>query len=234
MIINNVAKKYNISVRTLRYYEEIGLITSTRNKSNVRIFSEKQLSKIELILFFKHFNFKLTEIKSIVNSSDSTNIKSLFQEKNNQINSQLRKLQNDKQIITSVLKTFGSADISKHNILEFMKEQIYFQNKNERLINMKTSTKDIIIEIGENLIPCALSEDNEALLPSIKNLRAELKKTYEIDLDLIRVRDNIKVLSPNQYQILHNDNIIIKKEITSDNPIIQSQHIITQLKANIV
>ena len=49
--IKDVSSKYNITTRTLRYYEDIGLITSTRSDDYAyRLYDENAVKRIEQIL----------------------------------------------------------------------------------------------------------------------------------------------------------------------------------------
>ena len=64
--ITDVCEMFNLTPRTLRYYEEIGLLTPERNKANHRIYSKKEIAKIKLIERGKRFNFTLEEIKEMI------------------------------------------------------------------------------------------------------------------------------------------------------------------------
>ncbi|MCM3389541.1 MerR family transcriptional regulator [Ureibacillus chungkukjangi] len=64
--IQEVAKEFNVSTRTLRYYEEIGLLRPSRSVSNQRTFSKKELAKLKLIFRGKKYGFSLDEIKEMV------------------------------------------------------------------------------------------------------------------------------------------------------------------------
>jgi len=64
--IQEVAKQFNVSTRTLRYYEEIGLLSPSRSHSNQRTFSKKELAKLKLIFRGKKYGFSLEEIKEMV------------------------------------------------------------------------------------------------------------------------------------------------------------------------
>lgn len=65
--INQLAKIAEISVRTLHHYDDIGLLTSSRNiKNQYRIYEEKDLLKLQQILFFRELDFKLEDIKKIL------------------------------------------------------------------------------------------------------------------------------------------------------------------------
>lgn len=231
MKIHELAKKYKISVRTIRYYDELKLISSTRDCSNVRVFDLEQVERLELVLFFKSFGFTLSEVKRLLDNHGTSYLNSMLKGKATELDMEINKLTNERRMIQSILNTFGSKDTSKHNIKDFINEQIYFDTTNERMINMLTSTHDIIIEIGENLINCAKSSEDKALLPSIKSLREHLGNEFNIQLEPIRVRDNIDDLKPNEYRILQNNNTLIQKSINSDNKLTQSEHIIANLKA---
>lgn len=64
--IQEVAKEFNVSTRTLRYYEEIGLLRPSRSLANQRTFPKKELAKLKLIFRGKKYGFTLEEIKEMV------------------------------------------------------------------------------------------------------------------------------------------------------------------------
>ncbi|MED3661472.1 MerR family transcriptional regulator [Ureibacillus sp. FSL K6-8385] len=77
--IQEVAKEFNITPRTLRYYEEIGLLSPNRTHSNLRTFSKKEIAKLKLIMRGKRYGFSLDEIKEMILlfDRDRTGIKQL-------------------------------------------------------------------------------------------------------------------------------------------------------------
>ncbi|RXJ04543.1 MerR family transcriptional regulator [Anaerobacillus alkaliphilus] len=57
-----------ISTRTLRYYDEIGLLTPARtNSSGYRIYGQKEVDKLQQILFYKELGLELDKIMDILN-----------------------------------------------------------------------------------------------------------------------------------------------------------------------
>ena len=48
--ISAVASKYNVHPQTLRLYEREGLLVPSRSKGNTRVYSDKDLKKLEFIL----------------------------------------------------------------------------------------------------------------------------------------------------------------------------------------
>ena len=67
MKINEVAKLTGVTVRTLHYYDEIGLLPPSEiTESGYRIYDEVSLEKLQQILFFRELDFPLNEIKEIM------------------------------------------------------------------------------------------------------------------------------------------------------------------------
>ena len=69
--INKLAKLAGISTRTLRYYDEINLLAPSRQSSNgYRIYGQKEIDKLQHILFYRELGLPLEEIKQIVTDAD--------------------------------------------------------------------------------------------------------------------------------------------------------------------
>jgi len=64
--ISELAEELDISTRTIRYYEEIGLLTPQRTPGNHRIFTKKDRARLKIILRGKRLGFTLDEIKQIL------------------------------------------------------------------------------------------------------------------------------------------------------------------------
>lgn len=64
--IQEVAKEFHVSTRTIRYYEELGLLNPSRSNTNQRTFSKKEMAKLKLIFRGKRYGFSLEEIKEMV------------------------------------------------------------------------------------------------------------------------------------------------------------------------
>ena len=65
--VKELSKLTGISVRTLHYYDEIGLLTPTRkSEAGYRLYDDKALETLQQILFFREFDIPLKEIKSVL------------------------------------------------------------------------------------------------------------------------------------------------------------------------
>lgn len=64
--ITELARSYNVTTRTIRYYEELGLLQPERTAGNKRIFQKSEVVKMKLILRGKKYGFSLDEIKEMI------------------------------------------------------------------------------------------------------------------------------------------------------------------------
>ncbi len=76
--IKEVAKLAGITVRTLHYYDEIGLLKPARiTDSGYRLYSDENVAMLQQILFFKELGFSLKTIKEIVHNPAFDRIEAL-------------------------------------------------------------------------------------------------------------------------------------------------------------
>ncbi|MBE9917423.1 MerR family transcriptional regulator [Paenibacillus donghaensis] len=69
--IKEVAKQTDITVRTLRYYDQIGLLTApAKTEGGHRLYSEEELRKLQYIQFLKGMGYSLQDIKDMLLGSD--------------------------------------------------------------------------------------------------------------------------------------------------------------------
>jgi DNA-binding transcriptional MerR regulator len=67
--INEVAKLTGITVRTLHYYDEIGLLSPSEiTEAGYRLYDDQSLDTLQQILFFRELEFSLSDIKEIMSN----------------------------------------------------------------------------------------------------------------------------------------------------------------------
>ncbi len=80
--ISQVAELTGISIRTLQYYDEIGLLKpSELTQSGYRLYDDEALQKLQQILFFKELDFKLKDIREILEKPDFDQIAAFRKQK---------------------------------------------------------------------------------------------------------------------------------------------------------
>lgn len=68
--VNSLARLAGVSVRTLHYYDEVGLLKpSTVQKNGYRVYEERELLLLQQILFFRELDFPIEEIRRILTAS---------------------------------------------------------------------------------------------------------------------------------------------------------------------
>lgn len=66
LTIQQVADQFQVTQRTIRYYEELGLIHPQRTSSGRRLFSSKDLTQLGLVFRGKKYGFQLEEINEMI------------------------------------------------------------------------------------------------------------------------------------------------------------------------
>ena len=119
--VKDVSEITGVSIRTLRYYDEIGLLKPTElTEAGYRLYDNKALEKLQEIMFFRELEIPLTDIKKIMDNPDYDKEqallaqKSLLEQKRNRLNGII-------ELITDVMKgvntmsfgAFSSEEVQK-------------------------------------------------------------------------------------------------------------------------
>lgn len=76
--INQLAKMSGVTARTLRYYDEIGLLHPRRVSSNgYRIYGKTEIDRLQQILFYRELGVELAEIGRVLDTQDFDGVAAL-------------------------------------------------------------------------------------------------------------------------------------------------------------
>jgi DNA-binding transcriptional MerR regulator len=116
--VRELAELSGITVRTLHYYDQIGLLKpSYVNEAGYRFYAQQQLVLLQQILFYKELNFDLKQIKEFMTDPNFDLLSSLKNQKNLLLNNRTK----IEKLITMVQETITA--LEKKSIL---KEQEMF------------------------------------------------------------------------------------------------------------
>ncbi|MBW4621116.1 MAG: MerR family DNA-binding protein [Cyanosarcina radialis HA8281-LM2] len=107
--IGSVAKESGLPIKTIRYYEELGLLkTCGRTRSNYRLFNSDVFGRLRFIKRAQSLGLSLLEIEELLEVHDRgelpcDRIKVKLEDKLSQIEQQIQQLQILKQELTGVL-----------------------------------------------------------------------------------------------------------------------------------
>ena len=81
MTVNEVSKLTGVSIRTLQYYDTIGLLPPTEyTEAGYRLYDDTAMERLQQILLFRELEFPLKEIRRIIDSPDFNRNKALEQQ----------------------------------------------------------------------------------------------------------------------------------------------------------
>lgn len=137
--VKEVSKIAGVSIRTLRYYDEIGLLKPTEvTDAGYRLYDGKALERLQEIMFFKELEIPLEDIKNIMDNPDYDREqallaqKTLLEQKRNRLNGIIELISDVmKGVNTMSFEAFSDAEVQKildHTLecmtKEYLEEQI--------------------------------------------------------------------------------------------------------------
>ncbi len=138
--VKKISELSSITVRTLHFYEEIGLLKPAYYGSNgYRYYEEKELLQLQQIMFFKELGLSLKQIQKVLGRSDFDQLTALH--------SHRRALTQEKEKIGQLIKTIDKT--IKHltgNIK--MKDKEFFKGFSEIKFNPKTASEAEILVLN--------------------------------------------------------------------------------------
>ncbi len=76
--IGDLAKSYGLSIRTLRHYDDFGLlVASGRTESGYRLYAKRDIQRLQHILFLKQLGFSLKKISEMLSNQSSSLIQTI-------------------------------------------------------------------------------------------------------------------------------------------------------------
>lgn len=135
MNTNEVCKIINISTKSLRLYEEYGIVVPDRKVNNYRNYSEADLLKLRTVKLLKELGFSLREIKVLIDSNNYESIefvRSLYLQ-SKAIDRKIHELENIKNTLTKSIDKIllNNEEIEDNHFISDI-DMILKENKNNR------------------------------------------------------------------------------------------------------
>lgn len=128
--VNKLARLSGVSGRTLRYYDQIGLLEPSRiNSSSYRIYGQKEVDRLQQILFYRELEVGLGDIMKIMDQPAFDRIAAL----ENHYDDLLGKRQRIDEILATLEKTIanrkGGAPMNDEEKFEGFKGKMIKENE---------------------------------------------------------------------------------------------------------
>ena len=126
--IGEVSKLFNLPIKTLRYYDEKGVLKPAyiNPSTNYRYYSREQFISIDIIKYCKLIGMSLGEIKELINSDSSIEIMI------NNMNKQSELLKKKIKELTDVKTYLDDVKNSVEEILEYDIDKVIIRRNKER------------------------------------------------------------------------------------------------------
>lgn len=125
MNIHDATKCYGVSLRTLRYYEDMGLLESIRESNTTyRSYNSDQLHRLEQILMLRKLNLSIKEIKQIFDGKDSEFLLTLLHNKLSSIDVEIGNLTQLKLLISTFLQKLKTLKLNDRKDVDSIIHQV--------------------------------------------------------------------------------------------------------------
>lgn len=112
--IREISLRYDISARALKYYEDMGLIQSTKSEDYAyRLYDEAAVKRLEQILTLRKLNIKVKDIQRIFSSGSSEIVLEVLGQKVTDIDDEVALLNELKEIVLEFIRQIEKLDFQK-------------------------------------------------------------------------------------------------------------------------
>jgi DNA-binding transcriptional MerR regulator len=160
--INKLASLAGISTRTLRYYDEIGLLKPKRIKDNgYRIYGQTEIDRLQQIMFYRALEVSLDDIAKIIYDVDFDESAAL----DGHLISLLARKAQLEMLISNVEKTIasnkGEIDMSNAEKFEGFKAQLVDENEKKYGSEVRAKYGDSVVDASNKKIKGMSKEQYE-------------------------------------------------------------------------
>lgn len=186
--INELAKLSGVTSRTLRYYDEIGLLKPhSYSASGYRIYTEQEIDRLQHILFYRELEVPLDQIKALLDHSDFDSSEVL--EKH------AKALEKKRDRLDSVLETLHKTILSRKegNVMSANEK---FEGFKKQLIdtNEEMYGEEIRSRYGEDIV----DKSNAKMMGLTEEAYEEMRKTEE--QMLLKLKEAMKSGNPSSLE----------------------------------
>lgn len=178
--VNRLAKLAGISSRTLRYYDEIGLLKPTRiSSSGYRIYGKEEVDRLQLILFYKELGLELDTIMKIINMPNFDELTALSQHHRRLLEERYR----IELLIQNVEKTLaykrGENEMKDNEKFEGLKDKLLKENEEKFGHEIREKYGEDIVKKSNERFKKMTQEDFNKLSELASEIKYYLGEAYK-------------------------------------------------------
>lgn len=111
--INEISKLYGIGVDSLRYYERLGILRPRRDANGYRLYSLKEMYKLNIIRDLRRLDFPMAQIKEYLTGQSVANTLALLRREERLLGERLRELRTREGLIKERIAVLENAQAIK-------------------------------------------------------------------------------------------------------------------------
>ncbi|MGX1265304.1 DNA-binding transcriptional MerR regulator [Rossellomorea marisflavi] len=175
--IKKLSDLAGVSTRTLRYYDEIGLLSPSRiNSSGYRIYGRVEVDRLQQIMFYRELGMELEGIKLILDDPDFDSVGALKEHRSRLVEKKERLLMLIRNVDQTLEDKGGGTTMSDREKFEGFKKKLVDANEREY-------GKEIREKYGDESIDAS----NQQLLSMDKETYEETKHMEEQMIALLKI-----------------------------------------------
>lgn len=180
--VKRLSSLAGVSPRTLRYYDEIGILKPARiNSSGYRIYGPREVDKLQQILFYRELGLSLDEIKEIITSPSFDAIKALREHKEKL----LAKREQLELLIANVDKTIdsrkGRITMSDKEKFAGFKQKLVEENEKKYGKEIREKYGDEAVDRSNKILKGMTQEQYEEVTKLEKEIIETLLKAFKTE-----------------------------------------------------
>lgn len=182
--IKELAELAGTSTRTLRFYEEKGLLSPKRaGTGEYRIYREKEVDILQQILFFREMGFSLAQIEKALKEKNFDRIQAMEE--------QLQSLETEKQrldrLIVTIRKTIqkekGEIQMSDREKFEGLKKEMIAENEKKYGKEIREKYGEVTVEESNRKMLNLSKEEYDRMQKLAKQINEKLVKAVREGVD---------------------------------------------------
>lgn len=171
--ITDLTARLGLSSRSLRYYEQVGLIKSCRTGfDKYRYYNEENIERLKQIMVLRKMQIPIKDILRIYENEDMSVVVDIFVKRINSIDDEIGALEELKGIISDFLRFMQKNGVTKISVIPILYEEM--EKQFELLEREKTVSYNDLSKLSERLAhpvdPAIIS------LPSMRVVSSLLKE----------------------------------------------------------
>jgi DNA-binding transcriptional MerR regulator len=178
--IQKLSRLAGVSTRTLRYYDEIGILKPARiNSSGYRIYGQQEIDRLQQILFYRQMEVRLEQIKELVTSTTYDGTQAL---RNHRSQLLAKRKQLDMLIVNldhTIAASEGKMIMSNNEKFEGFKKKLLEDNESQYGQEIRSKYREDVVEQSNQKLLNMTQDEHDAVTKLADQLAVTLAAAIE-------------------------------------------------------